>query len=289
MIRRTLLFLPGNNPAMIFSADILGADSVILDLEDAVSLTEKDSARILVKEALDTLDFEGVEVIVRVNPADSPYWKDDLDLIVPSSPNTILLPKANKELVSVVDSYLDDLEFKLNIKKKIPLILLVETALGIETINETIGASKRVVGVMLGAEDLTSELEVNRTVEATEIHYARSKVVMACRAHDVMAIDTPFADVNDIEGLIYDTKNAKSMGFKSKAVINPHQIDIIHNILKPSEDEIRMALEIMVEKDIAEKQGLGVFSHRGKMVDLPIIQRAEKTLNLARKLGMIDE
>ena len=210
MIRRTLLFLPGNNPAMLFSADVLGADSVILDLEDAVSLTEKDSARILVESALNTLEFEGVETIVRINPTDSPYWKDDLELIVRSKPDMILLPKANVESVKTVDQHIEKLEKKYNLSKKLPLILLVETAFGIETIYDTILASDRTLGVMLGGEDLTSDLEVARTREGQEIEYARNRVVMACKAAKVLAIDTPFTDVDDMEGLALDTKHAKA-------------------------------------------------------------------------------
>lgn len=288
MIRRTLLFLPGNNPAMILSADVLGADSVILDLEDAVSLTEKDSARILVESALNTLQFEDVETIVRINPTDSPYWKDDLELIVRSTPDTILLPKANVNSVKAVDAYMSELEEKYKLKKRLPLILLVETAFGIETIYDTILASDRTIGVMLGGEDLTSDLEVVRTREGQEIEYARSRVVMACKAANVLAIDTPFTDVDDMEGLKLDTEHAKALGFKSKAVINPRQVDIIHEVLAPSQAEIEFAMGVMIAQEEATKEGLGVFSYQGKMVDLPIINRAKKTLNLARKLRLID-
>lgn len=287
MIRRTLLFLPGNNPAMILSADVLGADSVILDLEDAVSLTEKDSARNLVRNALNTLDFEGVETIVRVNPTDSPYWKEDLDVIVKAQPDCILLPKANPEAVLEVEEYITKLEADYNHSERVPLILLAETAYGIETIYESIKSSDRTLGVMLGGEDLTSDLEVSRTREGHEIEYARSRVVMACKACNVLAIDTPFTDVDDMEGLVLDTSHAKSLGFKAKAVINPRQVDLIHEVFEPTQAEIEFAQGIMLAQEDALKEGLGVFSYRGKMVDLPIINRAEKTLNLARKLRLI--
>lgn len=287
MIRRTLLFLPGNNPAMVQSADVLGADSVILDLEDAVSLTQKDSARILVQSALNTLEFEDVETIVRINPTDSPYWKDDLNVIIESQPDCILLPKANVNAVKEVVEYIQRIEETLKLTKKIPLILLIETAIGIETIYETITVSDRVIGVMLGGEDLTSELEVERTRRGHEIEYARSRVVMACTAAQVQAIDTPFTDVDDMEGLELDTQHAKSLGFKAKAVINPRQVDIIHEVLAPTIKEIEFAQGVMLAQEEALQEGLGVFSYQGKMVDLPIINRAEKTLNLARKLRLI--
>ena len=272
---------------MLLSASILGADSVILDLEDAVALNQKDSARILVREAIKTLDFSAVEVMVRINPVGTTYWQKDLDYIIPVMPDVIMIPKATKQDVEEVESYIEQLEEKYQLPKKVSFVLIAETAYGVETIVETLRCSKRINGVLLGAEDLTTDLEIVRTKEGHEIEYARSKIAMACRAFSVQAIDTPFTDVDDFEGLANDTKHAKSLGFTAKSLINPRQVDTVHEVFAPTDAEIAYAQAIMDEKERALAEGLGVFSYKGKMVDQPIIVRAEKILSLARKLGLV--
>lgn len=287
MLRRTTLFMPGNNPAMLLSAPILGADSVILDLEDAVALNQKDSARILVREAIQNLDFSDVEVIVRVNPVGTDYWKKDLDTIIPTKPDLIMIPKASKESVEEIEAYIKMLEDKYHLSSAVNFLIIAETAYGIETILETLRCSKRIVGVLLGAEDLTTDLGIARTKEGKEIEYARSKIAMACRAFNVQAIDTPFTDVDDFTGLKQDTEHAKALGFTGKALINPRQVDFVHDVFAPTMDEICYAQAIMEEQEKALREGLGVFSFRGKMVDQPIILRAQKILDFARKLGLL--
>jgi Citrate lyase beta subunit len=283
-----MLFMPGNNPSMLQDAAILGADSIILDLEDAVSLTEKDSARILVREAIKNIDYSQVEVVVRVNPLDTEFGAQDVDMIARVKPDTLLIPKANEEEIKLVAKLLDAIEVEEGYEaESIKIIALVETAIGLENVFNIIKASQRVVGVLLGGEDLTSDLGVKRTKEGEEIFYARNKVATACRALKVDSIDTPFTDTNDYEGLERDTAKAKSLGMTGKAAINPRQIDVIHSVFAPTEAELKHALRILAAMKEAEKEGKGVFSLDGKMVDAPVINRALTTVELGQRLGLI--
>lgn len=287
-LRRTMLFMPGNNPGMLQSADILGADSIILDLEDAVSLTEKDAARILVREAIKSLHYKGVEVVVRINPLDTEYAMDDIENIAKVKPDTILVPKVTEDAIVKVDKELTRIEKEQGFEEgSIRLFGLVETAYGVENVYNIIKSSNRVEGILLGGEDLTSDLGVKRTKQGDEILYARNKVSMACRALRVDSIDTPFTDTNDFEGLRKDTEKAKNLGFTGKASINPRQIDTIHSVFAPATAEIKHAQRVMDAMEEAKSEGKGVFSLDGKMVDAPVINRAKTTLELAKILGLI--
>jgi citrate lyase subunit beta / citryl-CoA lyase len=287
-LRRTMLFMPGNNPGMLLSAGILGADSVILDLEDAVSLTEKDSARILVREAIKNIDYTNVEVVVRVNPMDSEFGAEDVNVIARVKPDALLVPKADEEAIRIVDEMVSKIEVEEGFEKgSIKIIPLIETAFGLETVYNVIKASKRVIAILLGGEDLTADLGVKRTKEGEEIFYARNKVATACKALKIDSIDTPFTDTNDYEGLAKDTAKSKSLGLTGKAAINPRQIDTIHSVFAPSEQDIKHALRILDAMEEAKKEGKGVFSIDGKMVDAPIINRALNTVELAKRLGVI--
>ncbi|MEG0773111.1 aldolase/citrate lyase family protein [Clostridium sp.] len=287
-LRRTMLFMPGNNPGMLQNAGILGADSIILDLEDAVSLTEKDSARILVREAIKNVDYSGVEVTVRINPLTTEFAREDIDVIGRIKPDALMVPKATEEELIEVHSILDKIEEEEGFEKgSIKLIPLVESAYGVENVYNIIKASNRVTAILLGGEDLTSDLGIKRTKEGDEIFYARNKMAVACRAMKVDSIDTPFTDTNDFEGLEKDTRKAKSLGMTGKASINPRQIDTIHSVYAPTKEEIRHAERVLDAMEEAEREGKGVFSLDGKMVDAPIINRAKTTIELAKVLGLI--
>ena len=264
-------------------------DAVIFDLEDAVALTEKDAARVLISEALKTNKYDTVEVVVRINPLSTPYAEKDIDVIARLKPDAILLPKACPEDIKVLDEKLNAIEKEMGFEAGcIKIHPLVETTYGVETVYETIKASPRVISVLLGGEDLAADLGVKRTKASDELFYARTKVVNACKACKVDAIDTPFTDTNDYEGLMADSLKAKMLGFTGKLAINPRQIDTIHEAYSPSQAEINHALRVMAAKEEAAREGLGVFSLDGKMVDLPIINRAIHTLDIARLIGLID-
>lgn len=287
-MRRSMLFLPGNNPNMIINAGCLGADAVIFDLEDAVAPAEKDAARILVRNTMRYTDLSGCEVIVRINSVDTDYWKYDLDAILPEKPNVILLPKASTPRdVLEADAYMTELESRLGLESRtVTLMPLIETALGVENAFAIASSTKRVCALFLGAEDLTADLRCKRTKEGREIEYARQRLVVAARAAGVDVYDTPFTDVNDDEGIVTDATLAKTLGFTGKASISPRHVEVINQVFSPTMAEIDYAYEVMDAIALAKKQGKGAISLYGKMIDAPIVARAEQTIAIAEALGL---
>ena len=287
-MRRSMLFLPGNNPNMIINAGCLGSDAIIFDLEDAVAPAEKDAARILVRNTLRYTDLSGCEVIVRINSVDTDYWKADLDAILPEKPNVILLPKSSTPAdVILADSYISELEEKLGLPNmSVALMPLIETALGVENAFAIASSTKRVCAIFLGAEDLTADLRCKRTKEGREIEYARQRLVVAARAAGVEVYDTPFTDVNDDEGIVTDATVAKSLGFTGKASISPRHVEVINRIFSPTLSEIDYAYDVLDAIAMAKKQGKGAVSLYGKMIDAPIVARAEQTIAMAKALGL---
>ena len=287
-MRRSLLFLPGNNPNMLINGNCLGADSVIFDLEDAVAPGEKDAARILVRNTLRYLDFRGCDTVVRINSVDTPYWKQDLDMIMPEKPCMILLPKSStvQEVQEAAD-YMCLVEQRLGWEAgTVGLIPLIETALGVENAFAIASCSKRIRSLFLGAEDLTADLQCKRTKEGQEIQYARTRLVVAARAAGIDVIDTPFTDVNDDEGMEADAVYARSLGFSGKASISPRHVEIINRVFSPSLKEIEYAYDVMEAIALAKVQGKGAISLRGKMIDAPIVTRAQQTIAMAEALGL---
>ena len=283
-----MLFLPGNTPNIIVNGEILGADAVILDLEDAVAPAEKDSARILVRNAIRYMGFGKCEVIVRINAIDTAYWQKDLDAIIPVRPSLIMPPKTSCAAdVLAVDAYITQLEETLGIEKgSVGLIPLIETALGVENAYQIASACKRVKAIFLGGEDLTADLRCKRTKEGHEIAYARSRMVVAARAAGGEVYDTPFTDVNDDEGIYTDAQYAKSLGFTGKSAISPRHVKAINEVFSPSMKDIDYAYEVMEAIRIGKEQGKGAVSLRGKMIDAPIVARAQQTIDAAIALGL---
>ncbi|MEG1800442.1 MAG: CoA ester lyase, partial [Oscillospiraceae bacterium] len=259
-MRRSMLFIPGNTPSLLMNGDILGSDSVILDLEDAVSPGEKDSARILVRNVLKHLNYKGCEIMIRINPVDTDYWKKDLDALIPEKPDMIMLPKVNgPQDVLLVSNYIAEIEKKCGMENNtVKIITLLETTLGIENAFLIAGADKRVTAMFLGGEDLTADLRCKRTKEGGEILYSRSRIVMAARACGVDVYDTPFTDVEDIDGLYKDAYFAKSLGFTGKASISPRHVEAINEVFSPTMAEIDYAHEVLDVIEEAKKQGRGV-------------------------------
>ena len=287
-MRRSMLFLPGNNPNMLINGNCLGADAVIFDLEDAVSPDEKDAARILVRNTMRYMDFRGCEIIVRINSIDTPYWQKDLDQILPYQPGLILLPKTGSTAdVLAADAYITQVEEALGMEAgTVGLMPLIETAMGVENAFAIASATKRVKALFLGAEDLTADLQCKRTKEGREIEYARTRLVMAARAAGVDVYDTPFTDVNDDEGIEVDANLAKSLGFSGKASISPRHVEVINRVFSPTVAEIDYAYEVMEAITLAKQQGKGAIALRGKMIDAPIVMRAQRTIAMAEALGL---
>ncbi len=280
-MRRSMLFLPGNNPNMLINGNCLGSDAVIFDLEDAVAPDQKDAARILVRNTLRYMDFRGCERIVRINSIGTPYWKEDLKALLPYNPDLILLPKTESaQDILTIDVYMTELG------SEVGVMALIETALGVENAFQIASASKRLKALFLGAEDLTADLRCKRTKEGREIEYARHRLVVAARAAGVDVYDTPFTDVNDDEGIVTDATYAKALGFTGKASISPRHVEVINSVFSPTQKDVDYAYEVMEAIALAKAQGKGAISLYGKMIDAPIVTRAEQTIAMANALSM---
>lgn len=285
-MRRTMLFLPGNNPNMLINGGYLGADSVIFDLEDAISPDEKDSARILVKNVLKSLEFGSCEMIIRINALDTPYWEEDIEEMIPLRPDVVMPAKVSDQAyIHRLIGKIRSVEAKSGVTKPIQVMPLIETALGLENAFQIATADKRIAALYLGAEDLTADLRSPRTKEGHEIFYARARLVSAARAAGIEAYDTPFTDIDDPAGLERDARLAKSLGFSGKAVISPRHVDIVNAVFSPSREEIEYAGDVFAAIEEARRKGKGAISLRGKMIDAPIVERARIVLEAARELG----
>jgi citrate lyase subunit beta / citryl-CoA lyase len=281
--RRSMLYIPGNNPAMIQQGGVYGADSLLLDLEDSVAPEQKDAARILVRNMIQSVNFYGTELTVRINHLDTPFGMADLDSIVGLPIDAIRVPKIEtKEEIAAVIETIEKMERKAGIPEStIKIHPMIETALGVENAFEIAGTSKRIDAITIGGQDLTADMGIIYSKDGIGVDYARRRIVMAAKAYKIDALDTIFADLEDEEGLRKETEYAKKIGFTGKAVINPRQIDIIHEVFNPTEEEIRKAIRIVKEYKINKEKGLGVFAVDGKMVDAPIVTRAQRILAMA--------
>lgn len=281
-LRRSRLYLPGNEPKFMLNAGLHGADAVILDLEDSVAPAEKDAARILVRNALRVLDFGAAERMVRINPL--PLGRADLEELIPHGVQLVLIPKCeDAEQVREIEKIIK------GAKPKEPVLLMpiVETALGVLKAFEIASATPSVVGLTIGLEDYTADLGTQRTAEGKESLWARSMVVNAARAANVAPIDSVFSDVGDSEGLLASVREAKALGFEGKGCIHPRQIELIHRGFAPTTDELEKATRIVEAFRAAEAQGLGVVSLGSKMIDAPVVKRALRTVALGQSLGLL--
>ncbi len=284
---RTMLFMPGNNPGMLVSADNLEADAIIYDLEDAVSTSQKDAAKDLVANALRTLSYKNSVVTVRINPTDSPYWKDDIRAIIPAGPDGLVIPKSNKDTAKEVFDFIDEFTKENNIENNLKYYMLVESARGILELEDIVKQSDRIEGLLLGAEDYSVDMQVKRTEGSEEIAFARYRIVTVAKAYGLNAIDTPYTDIDNMEGLKKDTKFVKTIGFNGRLIVGPRQVFAVNEMFSPTQAEIEDAKVIVSQAEEAERKGLGVFSFRGKMVDKPIITRSENLLKSAKEWGLI--
>ena len=284
---RSMLYIPGDSPRMIQHAPVFGADSILLDLEDAVALTEKDAARKMVACYLKNYDFKSLIVTVRVNGSDTEYFDDDLKEIIPCVPDAVRIPKCNSpEDIMLADKKIEEIEKANSIPVgKVRIHAMIETAAGVENSFLIASACPRVQAITLGGQDLTADMGVQKTKEGWELFYARSRVVVAARAARVDVYDTVWADIDDKEGLMKECRQIVNLGFTGKAAIHPDQIETIHRAFMPTEKEFRKALRVMEAAEEARKEGKGVISVDGKMVDAPVVARASRLLELADLYG----
>jgi citrate lyase subunit beta / citryl-CoA lyase len=285
-VRRSRLYVPGSEPKYFVNAALHGADGVILDLEDSVHIGEKDAARLLVRNALRAVDFLQCERMVRINQL--PLGMEDLDEVVPESPDLILIPKVeNPNQVIEVDRRIAEINANYGITRPIWLMPILESALGIENAFAIAKASEQIVAITVGLEDYTADLGVVKTSSGVESLYARQRVVNAARAAGVQAIDSVFGDVGDMEGLQRWGLNSRALGFEGMGCVHPMQIAVIHEAFAPTSAEIERAQRIVAAYNEAQQKGLGVVSLGAKMIDPPVVQRALKLIARAQAMGLV--
>jgi len=289
MIGRSAIFMPANIPSMINSAVVLHSDSIVFDLEDTIPLEEKDSARILLREAFKSLDFiREKNILIRVNNPSTAYFDEDIKEIVPLGDYPLVIPKVDLSNMSIVNEKLERIESEYKLNYQVPIAPLVETAFGVEYINQILKSSERIIAVFWGAEDFTADMGIARTPEGSELWYSRSKLTIAAHIAGVEVIDTPFTDIKNLAGLRKDAAVAKQLGFTGKAAIHPSQIDVINEVFSPSQEEIEYSLRVVKAFTEGKKEGKGVILENGRMIDKPVVTRAKLILKKAR-LGMGEE
>ena len=281
-LRRSMMFVPGNNPGMIRDAAIYGADCLMFDLEDSVAITEKDAARYLVYNALTTIDYSPAEIVVRINDLESGLGIQDLEAIVRARPDVIRLPKtATAKDVTDCEKEIERIEKEAGIPVgSTGMMAAIESAEGVLNAPQIALASKRLIGIALGAEDYVTDLKTTRA-DGTELAFARGMIVNAARMAGIDALDTVYSDVNNEEGFLHEVNIIKKMGFSGKSVINPRQIEPLHRTFRPKQKDIDKALAIMEAIKEANAKGSGVASLKGKMIDKPVVARARYLLELA--------
>jgi citrate lyase subunit beta/citryl-CoA lyase len=286
-MRRSRLYVPGSEPKYFINAALHGADGIILDLEDSVHSSEKDAARLLVRNALRAVDFLECERMVRINQL--PLGLEDFDEIVPESPDLILIPKVeNPGQVVEASRRIETIAADYGLRRPIWLMPILESALGIENAFAIATASQQIVALTIGLEDYTADLGVVKTSTGAESLFARQRVVNAAHAAGVQAIDSVFGDVGDMDGLRAWGLNSRALGFEGMGCVHPLQIPVIHEAFTPTSAEIERARKIVAAYNEAQEKGLGVVSLGSKMIDPPVVQRALKLMARAQAMGIVD-
>jgi len=286
--RITRLYLPGNTPGLMLNAGIHTPDGIILDLEDAVGINKKYEARFLVRNALHALNFMGAERMVRINQM--PGGLDDLDFIIPHNVNLILIPKCESSThVHLVNDKINAIQKRFGLANPIWLMPIIESAMGVLKALEIAQAAENVVAMAIGLEDYAADIGTQRTMEGTESFFARCQVVNACKAAGIQAIDSVFSDIVDMAGLKENVLHSKALGFDGMGCIHPLQIKVIQDNFAPNEMEIKNAKLVVNAFIEATMNGYGVVSLGNKMIDAPVVKRAQRTIDLAVKSGMLDE
>ncbi len=286
--RFSRLYLPGNTPSMMLNAGIHDPNGIILDLEDSVAFSKKKEAQLVVRNALRGINFYGAERMVRINQF--PKGLEDIKYLVPHNVHMLLVPKCEgAEQIKELEEKIEEIKKQHNIDRPVLLMPIIESALGVEKAFEIATASENVVALAIGLEDYTADLGTRRTNEAVESFYARTRLVNACKAARIQAIDSVFSDVGDMEALRENVKVSKGLGFEGMGCIHPRQIKVIHESFAPEPDEIEKAKKIVNAFIDATEKGLGVVSLGTKMIDPPVVKRAEKAISLAINLGLISE
>ena len=286
-LRRSMLFLPGANAAMLSTAFVFKPDSIMFDLEDAVSLREKDAARLLVFHALQNPVYQDLETVVRINPLNTPFGLADLEAVVRAGVDIVRLPKTDSaadvhELEAEVERIERACGRELGSTK---LMAAIESASGVVNALSIAMSSKRMIGIALAGFDYVMDMQTERG-DGTELFYARCAVLHAARVAGIDAFDVVYSDVNDEEGFLKEVELIKKLGFNGKSLINPRQIELLHNAYAPSEEDVDYARRVVAAAEKAERDGLGVIALNGKMIDAPIVNHAKRVLQKAQASGV---
>lgn len=284
--RFSRLYLPGNIPSMMINAGLHSADGIILDLEDSVAPAKKDEARILVRNALRQVNFNGAERMVRINHGERGLT--DLEFVIPHNVNMVLIPKCESAgSVRDVENKIQEIKNRYKLANPVHLMPIIETALGVEMSFEIARSSESIAAMAIGLEDLTADMGVSRTKEGKESLYARTRLVNAAKAAGIQPIDSVFSDVGDMEALLQNVVTSKALGFEGMGCIHPRQIAVIRQGFAPSSDEIEKSQKIVQAFEDACSKGQGVAALGSKMIDPPVVSRAQKIIDLALKLGLL--
>lgn len=285
-LRRSMLFLPGSNAAMLSTAFVYKPDSIMFDLEDAVALREKDSARLLVFHALQLPVYREMETVVRINPLSTPFGLRDLEAVVRAGVDVVRLPKTDTaDDVRALENEVERIEKECGREVgSTRLMAAIESASGVVNAVQIAQSSKRLMGIALAGFDYVMDMQTERG-DGAELYFARCAVLHAARYAKIDAFDVVFGDVNDDVGFLKEVELIKRLGFNGKSLVNPRQIELLHNAFAPTEDELDDAERIIRAADDAEKKGLGVVSLNGKMIDAPVVQHARVVVNRAAASG----
>lgn len=286
-VRRAILFTPGDSPYKIEKGANLGADSLILDLEDGCALANKESARGIVVQALGALNFGRSERLVRINPFETGLGRADLETTLPARPDGVVLPKVEAAAqVEEASAIIGAEEARRGwLEGAIRLLVFIETARGMMNLREIAGSDPRLDALLFGAEDLASSIGATRTRAGDEIAFARGMLVMGAAAFDLQAIDTVFVDLHDVEGLAAECQLAMRMGFSGKLAIHPRQVVPITAAFTPTREAVDRARRLIEAFRTAQTGGAGVLNFEGKMVDMPMLRAAERVLARADAAG----
>ena len=273
---RTILSVPGNRENMLEKSKQLHADVIVLDLEDSVPHEEKARARAIVKNWIPKMAGNGSRIYVRINPLDSSLAQEDLESVIIKGVDGISQPKPSTgQDIQKIATILTRLEKKRGLPEGYVKILpWIETSLGLINAYEIASASPRVNGIIFGANDLVLDTGMTRSEEGIELLYPRTKIIIAARAAGVAAIDTPYNNFKDEKGLIKETTFVRNLGYRGKFVIHPSQVDVVNRIFRPTEEEVAYARKVVSAFDEAKSKGFASASLDGKMIDIPIAQRA---------------
>lgn len=289
-MRRSMLFVPSSNAAMVSNTFIYDADAIMFDLEDSVSLREKDTARLILFNALRHPLYQEIETVVRVNALDSDWGHADVNAVVAAGVDVVRLAKTDtaQDVIDMNQAIAEAEEACGREVGSTKMLAAIESALGITNAKEIAFASERLIGIALGAEDYVRDIKTNRTPGGTELLFARCSILQAARAAGIQCFDTVYSDANNTEGFLKEAEHIKQLGFDGKSLVNPRQIELLHNLYAPTKAEVTHANAVIQAAADAESKGLGVASLNGNMVDAPIIERARIVLEHA-KSGIREE